>query len=149
MTLVTSKSLENIESLGGVEGLLHGLGTDRLSGLSTKLPGRSQRGPPDPAIINAVAPYGLSTSPTGVSVFEELQSAASLGGSGVHRSLSLKIAAPCEATIEDRQRIYGHNTLPRQPTNGVLLLTCLALHDKVIVSAKKSYLLAALDLISV
>ena len=138
MTLVTYKRLENLESLGGVEGLLHSLGTDRFSGLSTKLPGRSERGPPDPAIINAVAPYSVSTLPAGVPVFEELQSAASLGDSGVHRSLSLKISAPYEATIEDRQRIYGHNILPLQQTNGVLLLTCLALHDKVIVSAKKS-----------
>ena len=138
MNLVTSKSLENLESLGGVQGLLHGLGTDRLRGLSMLL-GRSQRGPPDPAIINAVAPYGVSILPTGVPVFEGLQSAARLGGSGVKRSPSSKISSPYEATIEDRQRIYGHNILARRPTNGVLVLTCLALHDKVIVSTKKSY----------
>ena len=140
VALAGSKSLENLESLGGMEGLLHGLGTDRLRGLSTKLPGRSHRGPPDPAVINALAPYGVektqSTSPTGVPVSEGLQSAASLAGSGVQSSASFKFSA--EASIEGRQRIYGHNILPQPPRKCLLQLMWLAFHDKVIVSAKIS-----------
>lgn len=143
VTLVDSKSLENLEILGGVEGLLYGLGTDRLRGLSTKVTGRSHCGPSDPVIINAITSSAAektpSISPTGVLVSEGLQRAESLCGYGVHRPASLKIPAPYEATIEDRQRIYGQNILPRRPGNGVLLLMWLALHDKVIVSAKTSH----------
>ena len=139
MALAGSKSLENLESLGGIEYLLHGLGTDRLRGLSTKFTERGQRGPPDPAIINTLTPYGvktLSISPAGVSVSEGLQTAASLGVSDVHRSASLEFSTPYEANIEDRQRIYGHNILPQRPSKCLLLLMWLEFHDKVIVSAK-------------
>ena len=129
--------------LGGVEGLLHGLGTDRLRGLSTKFTGPIHRGPPDPAIIDALAPCGVektpNTSPTGGSASEGLQSAASLGGSAVQRSASLKCSGTYKASIEDRQRIYGHNILPQRPKKCLLLSMWLAFHDKVIVSAKISH----------
>ncbi|KAH9052974.1 calcium-translocating P-type ATPase [Lactarius deliciosus] len=128
-SLVDPKSLESLESLGGIEGLIRGLGTNRLRGLSTKLAPPSQLGSPDPGAINAVSPNGVEmtppkpnimiTSPAGVP--EGLQSTASLGGVG--RPASLK----------DRQRIYGRNILPQRPSKSLLLLMWLALQDKVIV----------------
>jgi Ca2+-transporting ATPase len=140
-SLVDPKSLENLESLGGVEGLLLGLGTNRLHGLNTKLTPSSQLGSPDPGNINAVTPYGVEMSPpkpnimitSPAGVHEGLQSTASLGGgSGVGRPAS----GAHEATVEDRQRIYGHNILPQRPSKSLLSLVWLALQDKVIVSPK-------------
>jgi len=53
------------------------------------------------------------------------------------RPASLKFSAGAyEATIKDRQRIYGQNILPQRPSKSLLLLMCLALQDKVIVSPK-------------
>ncbi|KAH9168805.1 calcium-translocating P-type ATPase [Lactarius sanguifluus] len=139
-SLVDPKSLENLESLGGVEGLIRGLGTNRLRGLSTTLAPPSQLGSPDPGAVNAVTPSGVEmtppkpnimiTSPAGVP--EGLQSTASLGGVG--RPASLKYSEGAyEATIRDRQRIYGRNILPQRPSKSLLLLMWLALQDKVIV----------------
>ena len=148
-SLVDPKSLENLESLGGVEGVLHGLGVHRLHGLSTKLTSPSQAGSPDPAtIINAVTPSGIEmsppkpnimiTSPTGVP--EGLQSTASLGGGSnlVHPASG----AAYEATLEDRQRIYGYNILPHRPSKSLIRLMWLALQDKVIVSPRYPLLIS-------
>ncbi len=142
-------SLKTLESLGGLEALLRGLGTNRLRGLSTKLT-PSQLGSHDPGTINAVTPYGVEmtsfkpnimiTSPA--SVPEGLQSTASLGGgSDVGRLTSLKFSAGAyEATIGDRQRIYGQNILPQRQSKSLLLLMWLALQDKVLVSPKIPHL---------
>ncbi|KAH9052627.1 hypothetical protein EDB87DRAFT_423558 [Lactarius vividus] len=132
-SLVDRKSLENLESLGGVEGLLRGLGTDRVRGLSTKL---MQHGSRDPRTINAVTFDGVemtsrNTSPAGP---EGLQSTAKLAdGSGVGRPASPNSAGAYEVTTQHRQRIYGHNILPQRPTKSLLLLMWLALHDKTLV----------------
>jgi Cation transporter/ATPase, N-terminus len=62
-----------------------------------------------------------------------LQSTASLGGaSGVGRPAS----GAYEATVEDRQRIYGQNILPQRPSKRLLRLMWLALQDKVVVGPK-------------
>jgi hypothetical protein len=108
--------LENLEILGGVtvEGLLRGLGVNRLRSLSSKPLAKptppSQSGSPDPGtIINAVTPFGVEmslpkpditiTSPAGVP--EGLQSTASLGG-GVGCPASLNFSASAyDATIDD------------------------------------------------
>ncbi|KAH9025707.1 Ca-transporting ATPase [Lactarius deliciosus] len=135
--LVYPKSLENLERLGGVDGLLRGLGTNRRQGLSTKLTQLASRGP---EIINAVHPDNekpdtIITSPSPSGVPEGLQSAAGLeGGSGAGDPASLKFSARAyEATIQDRQRIYGHCIPPQRPTKSLLLFMWLALQDKVIV----------------
>lgn len=136
--LVDPKSLENLESLGGVEGLLRGLGVNRHRGLNSKLTPPSQPVSPDPGNINAVTPFGVElsppkpnimiTSPAGVP--EGLQSSASLGGAS---SVGRPASSAYEATIEDRQRIYGENVLPQRPGKSLLRLMWLALQDKVIV----------------
>ncbi|KAH9025687.1 hypothetical protein EDB83DRAFT_2678872 [Lactarius deliciosus] len=135
-SLVNPKSLENLESLGGVDGILRGLGTDRVRGLSTKL---TQHGSRD---SGTVTPDGVEmtsrksnitiTSPAGVP--EGLQSTASLAdGSGMGRPASPNSAGAYEATAQDRQRIYGQNILPQRPAKSLLLLMWLALQGKFIV----------------
>ncbi|KAH9025496.1 calcium-translocating P-type ATPase [Lactarius pseudohatsudake] len=133
--LVDPKSLENLESLGGVEGLIRGLGTNRLRGLSTMLAPPSQLGSPDPGGVNAVTPNGVEMTPPKPSpagVPEGLQSTASLGGAGRPASLKYPKGA-YDATIGDRQRVYGQNILPQRLSKSLLLLMWLALQDRVIV----------------
>ncbi|KAI9437975.1 Ca-transporting ATPase [Lactarius indigo] len=138
--LVYPKSLENLERLGGVEGLLCGLGTNRCRGLSTKLVQPASR---DPEIINALHLDGEETTPpkpdtmisSPIGMHEELQRTAGLrGGSSADHLASLKFSVRSyETTIKDRQRIYGQNILPRRPTKSLLLLMWLALQDRVLV----------------
>ncbi|KAH9024005.1 Ca-transporting ATPase [Lactarius deliciosus] len=137
-SLVDPKSLKDLESLGGIEGLIRGLGTDRVRGLSSRL---TQPWSRDPKIINAVIPGGVEmtsltlniTSPAGV--LEGPQRTATLrGGSSASDPTSLKFSPRAyEATIQDRQRIYGRYTLPQRPTKSILLFMWLALQDKVLV----------------
>ena len=126
-SLVDPKSLENLESLGGVSGLLYGLGLHRHHGLNSQIGSRA------PATIIAVTPFGTEMTPPKP---DGLQSTASLGdGSSWGSPASLKLPAGAyEATIEDRQRIYGQNILPQRPSKSLLRLMWLALRDKVIVS---------------
>ena len=150
VALVDSKSLEKLEGFGGVEGLLHGLGTNRHRGLNTAGTTQRQARSPDPDLgmrwISAVTSFGVelpNTSPA----------TASCGGaSGVDRSrdcsTTLKFSVPNEATIQDRQRIYGHNIPPPRPSKPLLRFMWLALYDKVSVSPKISHTVS-LNLISV
>ncbi|KAH9025698.1 calcium-translocating P-type ATPase [Lactarius deliciosus] len=131
-SLVDSKSLENLERLGGVEGLLRGLGTDRVRGQSEQHGSRdSGTATPDGIEMSSLKPNITITSPAGVP--EGLQSIASLtGGSGVGCPASPNSEGTYEATVQDRQRIYGHNILPQRPTKSLPHLMWLALQDKVI-----------------
>ncbi|KAH9021979.1 calcium-translocating P-type ATPase [Lactarius hengduanensis] len=138
--LVYPKSLENLERLGGVDGLLRGLGTNRRRGLSTKLTQPALR---DPKMVNAVhrdsdgeeatptKPEPMIACPIGVP--EGLRRTACLGGGSSHPTPLQLSAGAYKATIQDRQRIYGQNILPQRPTKSLLHLTWLALQDKVIV----------------
>ncbi|KAF8267736.1 hypothetical protein EI94DRAFT_1801308 [Lactarius quietus] len=118
--LVDPKSLENLQSLGGVEVLLRGLGTDRSRGLNANLNAKPTRRLESSDLRSRSPDLGFSphhveviTSPLAVS----LKSSASVQ----------------EATIEDRQRIYGKNILPQRPRKSLLRLMWMALRDKVIV----------------
>jgi Ca2+-transporting ATPase len=86
-SLVDPKSLETLESMGGVDALLRGLGTKPTHGLSTK-----------------------HDTPTRES-FEDMY----------------------RTTIEDRQRIYGQNVIPRRSSKTLFQLVWLTLQDKVLV----------------
>ena len=149
VALVDSKSLENLEGFGGVEGLLHGLGTNRHRGLNTAGTTQRQARSPDPDLgmrgISAVTPFGAELTP----LPNTSPATASCGGaSGEDRSATLKFSVPHEATIQDRQRIYGHNIPPPRPSKPLLLFMWLALYDKVLVSPKISHTVS-LNLISV
>ena len=153
VALVDSKSLENLRSFGGVEGLLHGLGTNRHRGLNTATQRFRQARSPDSDLgmrgISAVTPFGAELTP----LPNTSPATASCGGaSGVDRSwdcsATLKFSVPHEATIQDRQRIYGHNIPPPRPSKPLLHFMWLALYDKVLVSPKISHAVS-LNLISV
>ena len=126
VALVDHKSLDNLESLGGVEGLLYGLGTNRRRGLKTTRRSRSPDPPAGIREISAVSPFGV-----------ELALMPPFGGAfGVDSSTPLENSISHEATIEDRQRTYRHNMPLRRPSKRLLFFMWLALYDKVIVSLK-------------
>ena len=141
-SLVDPKSLEAFESIGGVDALLRGLGTHPTHGLSTE-----SGSPlvhfvsPDPTLQSVTVSHSTNkdppkpdimiTSPAGEP--QGLQSTVSLGGD-VPAELQFSEEA-YRTSIEDRQRIFGHNILPRRPTKTLLQLMWLALKDKVLVSS--------------
>ena len=100
-SLVDPKNLETLETMGGIDGLLTGLGVDPSNGLS--IGGKMPESEDAPAVT--------VTTPTGEK------------GSGAFTS-----------SVEDRQRIYGPNTLPVRKSKSLLQLMWLALKDKVLVS---------------
>ena len=143
-SLVDLKSLEVLESMGGVNTLLRGLGTHPTLGLSTESgsspahlasPGPTHQGF---AVSHATdkdecpsKPNIMITSPAGEP--RGLQSTVSLGG-----DVSAEFQCSEEAyraSIEDRQRIFGQNVLPQRPIKSLLQLMWLALKDKVLVSS--------------
>jgi Ca2+-transporting ATPase len=122
-SLIYPKSLEKLGNLGGVDGLLRGLGTNPCRGV--KITGVSSR---DPEPTHPVTPLPLEVHISLAGIPERLRSTASLGGgSGVDRPTSLEFSASAyEATIEDRQRVYGQNILPQRPSKSLLRLMWLA-----------------------
>ncbi|KAH8109562.1 calcium-translocating P-type ATPase [Phellopilus nigrolimitatus] len=101
--LVDPKSLHALEALGGVDGLLHGLGTDARRGLSNQQSAKRA----EPARAKGRKGSGDGAPP-----------AFSSAESGAH------------ATHADRQRVYGQNVLPARASKSLLLLMWLALKDK-------------------
>ena len=146
-SLVDPKSLETFEDLGGVDELLRGLGTHPTHGLSTESgTSPSQLASLDPTIQSFTVSHAtkkdppkpgiMITSPAGEP--QGLQSTVSLGGgSGVSLPAVYQSSEEVYKTsIEDRQRIFGQNILPRRPIKSLLQLMWLALKDKVLVSSK-------------
>jgi len=143
-SFVNLKSLETLESVGGVDAILRGLGTQPTYGLSTKLgPLPSHAGSPDPTsgdlseshatVEDPPGPDITVTSPAGVS--QGLQSTASFaGGSGVSLPTAFQSSEDVyKASIEDRKRVFGQNVVPQCPSKTLLQLMWLALKDKVLV----------------
>ncbi len=144
-SLVDPKSLETLESLGGVGALLGGLGTHPTHGLSTE----SETPPthlasPNPTLQSFTVSHAtdkdppkpdiMITSPAGEP--QGLQSTVSLGG-GVPAEFQSSEEV-YRASIEDRKRTFGQNVVPRRPIKSLLQLMWLALKDKVLVSSKRS-----------
>lgn len=88
--IAEDKDVDALAKLGGTEGLLKGLGTDKAHGLSS----------------HAIGEVSNEKS----------------GGEGAYA-----------ATIEDRKRVYGVNTMPPQKSKSLLQLMWIALQDKVLV----------------
>jgi Ca2+-transporting ATPase len=136
--LVDSKSLEALESMGGVDPLLRGLGTHPNHGLSTESGSPpAHLASPDPTLQSFTVSHNLPkpdimiTSPAGEP--QGLQSAVSLGGDVPAKFQSSEEVY--RTPIEDRQRILGQNILPRRSSKSLLQLMWLALKDKVLVSS--------------
>jgi Ca2+-transporting ATPase len=141
-SLVDPKSLETLEHLGGVGALLRGLGTHPTHGLSTESGSPpAHLASPDPTLQSSAVshptdkdppkPDIMITSPAGEP--QGLQSTASLGGD-VAAEFQFSEEA-YRTSVEDRQRTFGQNVLPRRPSKSLLQLMWLALKDKVLVSS--------------
>jgi Ca2+-transporting ATPase len=146
-SLVDPKNLETLEGLGGVDALLRGLGTHPTHGLSTEMGMPSiHRASPDPTLQSFTLSHAtdedppkpgiMITSPAGEP--QGLQSTVTLGGgSGVGLPAAVQSSEGVYRTsIEDRQRIFGQNILPRRPIRSLLQSMWLSVKDKVLVSSK-------------
>lgn len=110
-SLLDPKNLDALEALGGTDGLLHGLGTDRSRGLTTTGTADNRSG------------AGLGNSQR-----HDRQPLS------VHDHPDLQIPdGPHSALMEDRKRVFGENVLPQRTSKSLLALMWLALQDKVLV----------------
>jgi Ca2+-transporting ATPase len=138
-SIVDPKSLETLESMGGIDAQLRGLGTHPTHGLITEsgsLPAHLMS--PDPTLQSFTVsrptnkdppqPDIMTASPAG-----DPQGTVRLGGDVLAGFQSSEDVY--RTSIEDRQRIFDHNVLPRRPIKGLLQLMWLALKDKVLVSS--------------
>ncbi|TFK75096.1 calcium-translocating P-type ATPase [Pluteus cervinus] len=106
--MLDPKSLDTLISMGGVDGLLKGLGTNVDTGLLTSQLQRS------------------GTAGT-------LRAGAGPGASHRHDPEKAHEWTPETAPLAHRQHIYGTNTLPQRASKSLLALMWLALKDKVLV----------------
>jgi Ca2+-transporting ATPase len=150
-SLVDPKNLETLEGMGGVDALIHGLGTHPTHGLSieTTTP-PTHFASPDPIVQSFTSSHMddnpskldiMVTSPAGEQP-QGLQSVVSLRGSNTSLPTAFQSSEGAyKASIDDRQRIFGHNVLPRRPIKSLFQLMWLALKDKVLVSSKRCFLI--------
>jgi Ca2+-transporting ATPase len=133
-SLFSSRNLETLEAMGGVDAILRALGTHPTRGLSTELgpPGlvaqvREYTTDKDPPMLNTI------TSPGALS--QGMQSMADLAGStGVRLPTDFQFFEDSyRASIEDRQRTFDRNIVPQKANKTLLQLMWLALKDKVLV----------------
>ena len=108
--LVDPKSLESLEAMGGIDGLLAGLGVDPANGLSVG--GKTSESGDTPAVA--------VTDPA--------------GEKGEAKDKSTHQGPAYNGSVEDRRRVYGSNVLPVRKSKSLLELMWLALKDKVLVS---------------
>jgi Ca2+-transporting ATPase len=102
--LVDPKSLDDLEKIGGIAGLLAGLGVDRTKGL---MGGNKE------AVEVQESEKGTRGDST----------AAVVRGDGPQ----------WKADLEERRRVYGRNDLPERKSKSLLQLMWLAFKDKVLV----------------
>jgi len=109
------KSLGAFHAVGGLAGLEKGLRTDRSSGLSM-----------DESRIDGTVSFDeavSSSSPSSDTTATETQEVASQQTIGMAGT----------GSFEDRQRIFGANTLPEKKTKSIWQLMWLAYNDKVLI----------------
>ena len=108
-SLIDNKSLELLEAIGGINGLLAGLGIDSTNGLNV---GGERSESKDASVV-------VTTTPTCKTGETE--------GELTHEG------ATYTSTAEDRRRVYGSNVLPVRRSRSLLKLMWLALKDKALV----------------
>lgn len=126
-SLVDPKSIQKLTDLGGVDGVLKALGTDPEDGLRFgPIPGR-----------HSDTHEGLVKSDT----FEtlDIEKGKERQPTTVHQAESNDDddpdrRNPYNATLEDRQRVYGKNIVPAKKSKSLLMLMWIGLQDKVLVS---------------
>jgi Ca2+-transporting ATPase len=142
--MLDPKNLELLESLGGTQGLIRGLGTNATRGLGKqslmrtatvdagdeKNPGDgrpgaggdgSQRHDPEKSEATTHAPAIVLTAPEGE------------GGSPLEGNDADEDGPAFTASLNERRKIYGRNVLPQRPSKTLLQLMWAALKDKVLV----------------
>jgi P-type Ca2+ transporter type 2C len=125
--LIDHKNLDALDSMGGEDGLLRGLGTHKYRGL--------EKGA---FLIQEGVPDGQAQESAG-----ELQDTPFIMVTPVegddepigeyHEDESCKGADAFSATLEDRWRVYGRNVFPQRKSNSLLQLMWIAMNDKIIV----------------
>ena len=126
--MLDPKDLELLTKLGGTDGVIQGLGTHAKRGLATG--GQVPQG----------AGRGVSQSR------KQTESSQSVGGLPNNVILTEPSGnegppsdgddhAPYTATMDDRKRVYGNNTLPTRISKTLLQLIFAAMKDKVLVSS--------------
>jgi P-type Ca2+ transporter type 2C len=135
--MLDPKSLDTLTGLGGVDGLLKGLGTDRHRGLtkisdsthrSSSGPGDGRPGAGPGASQNHEPDKGENEAPAITIMDPEGEVKPTPPGGDDHN-----YSTAYSATLEDRRHIYGQNVLPERPSKSLLQLMITALKDKVLV----------------
>lgn len=163
-SLVDPKKLDDLTSIGGTTGLCRGLGTSRKHGLSKKALTRDVEdvshhglipeskdtdGRPGMGGGGAVSGAGEGASQRHDRGMSETETAGEavpgivvIGPGGEHGGEHMEDGADekmeegqaYEASLDERQRVYGENVLPSRKSKSLLQLMWLALKDKVLVS---------------
>ncbi|OCH84084.1 calcium ATPase, partial [Obba rivulosa] len=155
-SLVDPKTFALLQQMGGVHAIVKGLGTSSKRGLSWRALGKS---PPDHShhIAAHVDKVKESTPGAGPGVSHRHDPNDGGGGSDVEAEVvpGIVVTGPggedgggadvphdvvdeekgpaYEATLEQRQQVYGRNILPTRKTKSLLQLMWLAMKDKVLV----------------
>lgn len=115
--MLDPKNLDTLTSFGGSAGVMRGLGTNAETGLTTSgtPPSEGTAQPQEstdkvPDVTLTTPEGGVGSAPTPVVPSETVV-----------------------ASFEDRQRVFGTNTLPTRPSKTLLQLMWMALKDKVLI----------------
>lgn len=139
--LVDPKSLPALKEMGGVAGVLKGLGTNRKRGLGRRAlardaqphhsgaPSQSNDGRPGAGL--GASQRHRPPSPPNVPDIRVLSPGDDGGGDAENADEDEGDAF--DASLDERQRVYGINILPTRKTKSLLQLMWLALKDKVLV----------------
>jgi P-type Ca2+ transporter type 2C len=127
-SMLDPKNLDVLEELGGVQGLLKGLGTNRHRGLRGLIKNASSDGRPG-AGEGASQRHDREGLPgIVVTAPDELESGKDEDDEDEDEGYPV-----FQASLEERRRVYGPNVLPHRATKSLLSLMWLALKDKVLV----------------
>ncbi|KZV70804.1 calcium ATPase [Peniophora sp. CONT] len=133
--LVDPKSLEALDGLGGVDGLLSGLGTRADSGLSSS-PARSSEHRTSSEHTAAASDMAKRSSIATNDGKPDENDVSSLraGTRNPHYNQHASDSADAfEADMDERARVYGHNVLPARASKSLLTLMWDALTDRVLI----------------
>ncbi|KAF8638702.1 hypothetical protein AX17_001997 [Amanita inopinata Kibby_2008] len=129
--MLDPKSLDTLARFGGVQGLLHGLGTDPLRGLSSQTMETGAEPPDKGAGLGASHRHDTTQD---MIMMEKLPQLTLTDPSGtVKPALGISDNLAYLATLHDRRRVYGENVLPHRSSKTLLQLMWSALKDKVLV----------------
>jgi Ca2+-transporting ATPase len=129
-SMLDPKSLEVLENLGGIQGLLKGLGTSRTRGLRKEALMKSASLDSRPGVVvGASQRHDRKDSVPGIVVTGPDDSK---NGDGNEED-EFEGYPVFSATLEQRRQVYGRNVLPHRATKSLLALMWLALKDKVLV----------------